>query len=106
MDRYREQDRSSIVESGGPPATTTPRPGREFNNPITPNAWSMGTQWQPTSFQATGHLNEDTRIPRNSPRDTSAVKLTQQVWLSSKPAMTQVDNVEELTWKMARSYSN
>ncbi|EWZ43511.1 hypothetical protein FOCG_00119 [Fusarium oxysporum f. sp. radicis-lycopersici 26381] len=82
---YREQDRSSIVESGGPPATTTPRPGREFNNPITPNAWSMGTQWQPTSFQATGHLNEDTRIPRNSPRDTSAVKLTQQILQQLSP---------------------
>ncbi|KAH7009536.1 fungal-specific transcription factor domain-containing protein [Ilyonectria destructans] len=81
----KDQDRDSAVHGGGPPTTISSRTDRTLPEALTPNAWPLETPWQPTAFHETSQLDENATIPRNYPRDTSAVKLTQDILQQLSP---------------------
>lgn len=77
--RHKDQDRDSAVDSSGSPATVSSRPDRRLPEALLPNPWLLEKPWQQTSFHETSQLEENTAVPWNYLRDTSAVKFTQEV---------------------------
>lgn len=77
--RHKDKDGDSAVDSSGSPTTVSSRPDRTLPEALLPNPWLSEKPWRQTSFHETSQLDENTTVPRNYPRDTSAVKLTQDV---------------------------
>ncbi|KAG8355475.1 hypothetical protein FVEN_g6729 [Fusarium venenatum] len=81
----KNKDRDSAVDSSGSPTTVSSRPDRTLPEALLPNPWLSEKPWRQTSFHETSQLDENTTVPRNYPRDTSAVKLTQEILQQLSP---------------------
>ncbi|KAH7257982.1 fungal-specific transcription factor domain-containing protein [Fusarium tricinctum] len=75
---HKDQDRDSAIDSSGSHATVSSRTDRRLHEALLPNLWLSERPWQQPSFHETSHLDKNTAVPWNYPRDTSAVKLTQE----------------------------
>lgn len=90
--RHKDQDRDSVVDSSGSPAKLSSRTDRRSPEALLPDPGLLKRPWQQTSFHETSQLDENTAVPWNYPRDTSAVKLTQEVGSYLMFKMKQVDS--------------
>ncbi|KAH7168210.1 fungal-specific transcription factor domain-containing protein [Fusarium sp. MPI-SDFR-AT-0072] len=76
---HKDQHGHPPVNYGEPPTTTSYTPDNIVPEALMSNAWPSEALWEPTSSRETNERTEHTAVPRNYSRDTSAVRLTQEI---------------------------